>query len=391
MYTTAARICALRPKALAGYWVPDRLAALVASRADAPVNDLPEEEVLLCVSGRWAMPDLDRDLDVREALVEAATDHVVAAHLPRAWAEYFLSTGELHESVQVRRLPQRVLYRYPWDVLAFMKQTIREDILSTRLEGARVPADVADVCGDHAVDVHASATVGPRTVFDAAEGPILVHEQAVIRPGCVICGPCAIGPGATVVDRAHIKPNTVIGPGCKVGGEVGTTIFQGHSNKAHEGHIGDSWVGKWVNLGAGTTVSNLLNTYGEVTMRIEPEGPRQRTGLTFLGAVIGDHVKTAICTRIMTGSVIGTGAMIATTVPPPASVRRFAWITDDGERTFRLDKFLEVCTRMMARRDRKPSAAYRDAIVALHGESVASKRQDAALGRGEGMTSAEPS
>jgi UDP-N-acetylglucosamine diphosphorylase/glucosamine-1-phosphate N-acetyltransferase len=214
------------------------------------------------------------------------------------------------------------------------------------------------------VDIRAS--VGPNVVFDAEAGPIIVHRDAVIRPNCVLCGPCSIGPGSVVVDRAHIRANTVIGPVCRVGGEVGGTIFQGYANKSHEGHLGDSWVGKWANLGAGTTNSNLLNTYGEVAVRLEPGGSFHRTGQTFLGAIIGDHVKTAILTRLMTGVVLGTGAMIASSKPPPPAVRRFAWLTDDGERTYRFDKFIEVARAVMARRGKTPRPEYLAAIEALY-------------------------
>src|SRR5688572_22188964 len=89
MYLTAGRIAAHRPKALAGYWVPQRLRPLVAERADAPVNSLPNEEVLLCINGRWAMPDPSMHLGVGEAVIEKATGHVIAAALRRADAEYF--------------------------------------------------------------------------------------------------------------------------------------------------------------------------------------------------------------------------------------------------------------------------------------------------------------
>jgi bifunctional N-acetylglucosamine-1-phosphate-uridyltransferase/glucosamine-1-phosphate-acetyltransferase GlmU-like protein len=182
----------------------------------------------------------------------------------------------------------------------------------------------------------------------------------------VLCGPCSIGPGSTVLDRALLKAHTVIGPMCKVAGEVGATIFQGYANKAHDGHLGDSWVGKWVNLGAGTINSNLLNTYGEITSRAEPDGPRHHTGLTFFGTIFGDHVKTAINTRIMTGAVIGTGAMIATTAAPPTIVRRFAWLTDDGEKTYRFNKFVEVMEAMMMRRGVEPNEAYMSALKELY-------------------------
>ena len=370
MFTTAGRIAAHRPKTLAGYWAPQRLRALVAERANAPVNVLPNEEVLHCVNGRWSMPDASLNLGVGEALIEQATGHLIAAVLRRADAEYFLNTGQLHERVQTQTFDRRVLYKFPWDILLSIKQTIAHDILSVPLTDESIADDVAATLGQHPIEIHSSARIFPGVVLDAEQGPIMIHERAVIRPGSVICGPCSIGADSMIIDRALIKPYTAIGPFCKVGGEVGAAIFQGFSNKSHDGHLGDSWIGKWVNLGAGTTNSNLLNTYGEVTMRLEPDGPRMRTGMQFLGAIIGDHVKTAICTRIMTGSVLGTGAMIATTAPPPTTVPRFAWLTDEGCRQYKLEKFIEVAEAMMARRHVQPSEAYVGMLLDLHGRMV---------------------
>ena len=240
------------------------------------------------------------------------------------------------------------------------------DIEAVRILDAKVPSDEATVVGPHPVEVHRSAKLYPNVVLDAERGPIAIHERAVIRPGAIISGPCSIGRDSVIIDHASVKPNTVIGPMCKIGGEVGETIFQGYSNKAHDGHLGGSWVGKWVNFGAGTVNSNLLNTYGEVSMRLEPDGPMSRTGLTYLGAVVGDHVKFAIGTRIMTGTVVGTGAMIATTNPPPTTVRRFAWLTDTGESVFRFDKFMDTVVKVMTRRDQVPSRAYEQALRDLH-------------------------
>jgi len=160
---------------------------------------------------------------------------------------------------------------------------------------------------------------------------------------------------------------------CKVAGEVGGTIFQGFANKAHDGHLGDSYVGEWVNIGAGTTNSNLLNTYGEVTMRIRPGGRTERTGMQFLGTIFGDHAKLAIGMRLMTGTVIGTGAMLATTAPPSTCVPPFAWATDGGERIYRLNKFLDVARQMMTRRDVELSEAMIERLTSLHPESAGSR------------------
>ncbi|TVQ52448.1 MAG: hypothetical protein EA377_10250 [Phycisphaerales bacterium] len=359
MLTTAGRIKQSRPKQLAGYWVPSHLRAAVADRADAPVNALADDdETLLCVNGRWSVPEDDLTPEVGHALIESETRDVIIAHLRRADAEFFLTSGELPERAQVKDHADRVLFRYPWDIIGLAWRTIPHDIFRTRMLEAGVPGANIDTMGDHPIEIHDSARIAPHVVLDASQGPIVIHERAAIRPGAVLCGPCSVGRDATVIDRAHIKSNTVIGPHCKVGGEVGATIFQGYSNKAHDGHLGDSWVGKWVNFGAGTTNSNLLNTYGEVAMRLEPDGPRRRSGLNFLGTIVGDHAKFAIGTRIMTGTVIGTGAMIATSVPPPTTVKRFAWLTDDGERVYRYDKFVEVVRAVMERRRKAPSEAY---------------------------------
>lgn len=368
--------------AAAGYWTPPHLAPLVAERAGAPVNRLPGGESFLLANGRWMLagcgggsggrPDASQQLHVGEALIEAESEDVILAHLSRSDAERFLQTRELPDALRTHVHPERVLIQYPWDVIAWMKQALPRDILATRLPGARLVSDSATIVGHHPIDVDRTAKIYPNVTLDAEHGPILIDAGAVIRPGCVLVGPCAVLADSTIIDRAFIKANTVIGPQCKIAGEVGGTIFQGCSNKAHDGHLGDCWVGKWVNFGAGTTNSNLLNTYGEVTMRLEHDGPRLRTGLQFLGAIVGDHAKFAICTRIMTGSVIGTGAMIATTQPPPTTVKRFAWLTDgpQGERSFRLDKFLDIAKTVMERRKVTPSAAYVKTVGALHANSV---------------------
>lgn len=366
MLTTAGRIAAHKPKSLAGYWVAENMKDMVAERANAPVNHLPNEEIVYCINGRWAMPDPKLKLEVGQAVIEKASGHVVAAMLRRADAQYFLETNQLHERVSIEELDERLLYKYPWDVLTILNEAITYDISLVRMLDAVVPSEKAIIIGQHPVEVHVESKIYPNVVLDAEQGPIAINERAVIRPNAVICGPCSIGRGSTIADGALIKSNTVIGPMCKVGGEVGGTIFQGYSNKGHHGFLGDSWVGKWVNFGAGTTNSNLLNTYGEVVMRLSPKGRMHKTGMTFLGAFVGDHVKFAINTRLMTGTVIGTGSMIATTAAPPGAVNRFAWLTDRGEQTFRFEKFLETAKAMMKRRDREPSEAYIKVMRDLH-------------------------
>jgi hypothetical protein len=114
-----------------------------------------------------------------------------------------------------------------------------------------------------------------------------------------------------------------LGPYSRVAGEISTTIFLGLSNKQHYGFLGHAYVGEWVNLGAGTTNSNLKNTYGAVKVWVD--GAVQDSGQTFLGSAIGDHTKTAIGTVLNTGSVIGVASNVFGHGFPPIFIPSFSW------------------------------------------------------------------
>jgi hypothetical protein len=127
---------------------------------------------------------------------------------------------------------------------------------------------------------------------------------------------------------------------------MSVTVMTGHANKGHDGFVGHSVLGRWVNLGASTVTSNLKNTYGTVQLWT-PEGPRD-TGLQFLGTLFGDHAKTGIGTRLTTGSVVGAGANVVVNGVVPKLVPPFAW--GESGATYDLDRFVKSAERMMARR-----------------------------------------
>lgn len=344
-------------------------ADLTREQCRLPVNEPPTDVAsVLLVNGRCPLlPEAALRLGVGEALVEGSTSHLVAARV---------APGDVRKVLDAKTLTPaqvcdgRVLLARPWHVRSFRDACLSHDLnLIARViagVGTRLPAPAVAV-GDRPVVIAHTSTVLPGVVLDAEHGAIVIDEHAVIRPGAILIGPCYVGPHSTVLERATIRPGTAIGPWCKVNGEVGGTIFQGFANKAHDGYLGDSWVGEWVNLGAGTTNSNLLNTYAETIARATLGGKHERTGEQFLGAVIGDHVKTAICTRIMTASILGTGGMHATTEPVSGTTERFTWATDEGTRSYRADKFLEVMQAAMARRKVHPSPAYVSRVRALLG------------------------
>jgi hypothetical protein len=113
-------------------------------------------------------------------------------------------------------------------------------------------------------------------------------------------------------------------------------------------------VGKWVNLGSGTTTSNLKNTYGEIRARI---GTREiPSGRQFLGAVIGDHSKTAILSRLSAGAYLGFFSMLDAIVTSSLYVPSFTFHKGDGPEPYQMDKAIEVTKRVYARRDREFNA-----------------------------------
>jgi hypothetical protein len=149
---------------------------------------------------------------------------------------------------------------------------------------------------------------------------------------------------------SFIRPGTSVGPNCRVGGEVSNSIFVANSNKGHDGFVGDSYIGEWVNFGAGTNTSNLKNTYGQIRVRI---GHKEiQTDRRFLGALVGDHSKTGIGTRLTSGSYVGFCSMIAASGIPSSFTSSFSFVTDKGTERYRLDKAREVMSQVYARRGR---------------------------------------
>lgn len=258
-----------------------------------------------------------------------------------------------------------------WDYIRWLPAQLEDDIMRLArgaLGGGaaqtpfEAPPPHAVVLGEFPVCVLAGATVEPHVVFDATAGPILVDRKATVQAFTRVVGPCFIGAGSTIVG-GDIRASA-IGPVCKVRGEVSNSILVGYSNKGHEGFVGHSCIGEWVNLGAGTTTSNLKNTYGTVSL-LTPSGMRE-TGMQFLGTLFGDHAKTGIGVRLTTGTILGAGANVYGAQMPPKLVPPFAW----GERapyaTYELEKFITVAERVMARRSVALSAAMRASLATAH-------------------------
>lgn len=236
--------------------------------------------------------------------------------------------------------------REVWDLVGDLSAQLIEDIplLGSALSGAAV--ENATIIGKHQVFCETGVAIEPFVVLDASDGPILIRRGATIASFSRIVGPCYIGEDTHIIGDA-IRACS-IGNVCKVRGEISSTVIVGHSNKGHTGFVGSSCIGRWVNLGAGTTTSNLKNTYGTVQLQT-PQGSVD-TGLQFLGSLIGDHAKTGIGTMLTTGCVIGAGANFYGARVSPKRIPPFAWGESEPYARYDVVKFLQVAERMMARR-----------------------------------------
>jgi UDP-N-acetylglucosamine diphosphorylase/glucosamine-1-phosphate N-acetyltransferase len=249
---------------------------------------------------------------------------------------------ERGEALEVEGL----LLRGAYDLVTALERLLADDCADFRAAPLSAIPERSIVLGDPANVLSLGATIEPGVVFDVRQGSVVMEEGSEIRHGTRLEGPLYVG-GGTRVLGGHIR-HSVLGPECRVHGEVASSVFLGYANKSHDGFVGHSVIGQWVNLGAGTTTSNLKNTYGLVRLEVNRE--RIETGRLNLGTLFGDHAKTAIGTMLATGTVVSTGANVFGTPTPPRHVPPFAW-GGEGDKRFTEEGFLRVAERVMERRN----------------------------------------
>lgn len=205
------------------------------------------------------------------------------------------------------------------------------------------------VIGKHTVFLEEGAEVYG-TILNTQNGPIYIGKNALVMEGVLIRGPFALGDSAVVKMGAKIYGPSVVGPFCKVGGELNNVNLHSYSNKGHDGYLGNAVIGQWCNLGANTTNSNLKNTLEEVRMYSYRTGRFEPTGLQFCGLVMGDHSKTAIGTLFNTGTVVGFSSNVFSNGFPRNFIPSFKWGGAQGLSTYPLEKAKRTAEEMMKRR-----------------------------------------
>jgi UDP-N-acetylglucosamine diphosphorylase/glucosamine-1-phosphate N-acetyltransferase len=289
-------------------------------------------------------------LPVEDALLIDET--VVAVRLREALPAAEFSDGDvdlatLVPAAGVRKSLQGGWWAHDvWDYVRHLVPMLEHDIPLLGASMSRELPPGAYRVGQQPIFIEEGAVVEPAVCFDVTAGPVLLRAGSHVLAFTRLVGPLYVGEGSTV--SADKVGASSIGDTCKVHGEVSNAIFTGHANKGHDGFVGHSILGRWVNLGAGTITSNLKNTYGTVQLWT-PDGIRE-TGLQFLGTLFGDHAKSGIGLTLTTGCVLGAGANVYGSRMPPKTVAPFSWGEAGSFSDYRADKFLDVAERMMARR-----------------------------------------
>ena len=208
--------------------------------------------------------------------------------------------------------PKINCWEYLWDFIGENAEYIKRDFNAVFYDKDNYfeTEPGTTVINPYNVWIGEGTIIKPGVVIDATDGPVILDENVTIMPNAVIIGPAYIGKGSTIKIGAKIYEGTSIGPKCKVGGEVEETIFQGYSNKQHDGFLGHSYLGEWVNIGADTNNSDLKNNYKTVSVFFYPTKKEIDSKSQFVGTFIGDHSKTGINSTINTGTVIGIGCSL---------------------------------------------------------------------------------
>ena len=227
---------------------------------------------------------------------------------------------------------------YPWQIFQFNDRALREDFaLITAGRKSKTISKTNKLTKPSQIFIESGATL-EHCILNAADGPIYIGKNAVVMEGCLLRGPLAICEGAIVKMGTKIYGGTTVGPFCTVGGEIKNSVLFGFSNKAHDGYLGDSVLGEWCNLGAGTSNSNVKNTAGEVKYCVDADKKQISAGNKG-GLLMGDYSKAAINTSFNTGTVVGVCCNVFATGLTPKLITNFSWGAD-GITKYKLDKAL---------------------------------------------------
>ena len=370
-----------------GFWVRPALAALwKLEQPHQPVNDGDwlRRAATVWINGRW-LPAPEVHIDSQVPHVGVVGKQIAYAVLPEGIVPATEALDAfLNEWKQ--RLPngavKGTMLDFLWDAIHHNGDTLRMDAnwFRSKHKPRPLPEQVAIQGPFEQFIVADNATIEPFVFADTRKGPVMIDHGAIIHAFSRLEGPCYVGKDSWIVG-AKLRQDSTIGPWCRVGGEVEGSIVQGFSNKYHEGFLGHSYLGEWVNLAAATQTSDLRNDYGEI--KVTMHGQRMATGHMKVGSFIGDHSKTGLAALLNTGTIVGafagllpSGSLLPTSIPSFCLVQ-----SNQLQEQWDLRKLFQTASRVMQRRDTTLTEVHKDFYYSLF--ETTAKARELALREGE--------
>ncbi len=352
------KIISVAPENEVILWVRDYLKDLCSKKFNYKINDeeFLKDDVLI-INGRWLI-DRNFIFNLNEEKLYLSKGEIVYGivkkeNINKYWngnIDEFLKniSGNLKSEET-----DFIIINYPWNLIHHNSNMIKFEFEKMNKKGILGKfSEKATIYGSEKdVYVAKTAEIYPFVVIDSSDGPVYIDEGVKIFPFSVIIGPSYIGEKTQIMPGAKIREGNSIGPVCRVGGEVEESIFHSYSNKYHDGFIGHSYIGEFVNLGALTTNSDLKNDYSNVSVYLN--GKSTDTGELKVGSFIGDHTKTSIGTLFNTGTVVGIMCNITADNILPKYFPSFVWFVNGKfMKGYGVEYSLQTARISMERRNR---------------------------------------
>ena len=271
------------------------------------------------------------------------------------------TVGPTDENVNLVNTDDMKTLHHPWQIFQFNNWALRKDFEMITAGRASQPISSTNkIINSKNIFLEVGAVV-EYSILNAAEGPIYIGKNAQVMEGCMIRGAFALCEGAVIKMGAKIYGATTIGPYCTAAGEIKNSVMFGYSNKAHDGYLGDSVIGEWCNLGAGTTNSNVKNTAGDVKVWSNANTDYLNVGLR-CGLMMGDYSRCAINTSFNTGTVVGVCCNIFSEHFPPKFVNDFTW----GKERYTFAKILQDISNWKRLKGHVPTVQEQDILKNLY-------------------------
>jgi UDP-N-acetylglucosamine diphosphorylase/glucosamine-1-phosphate N-acetyltransferase len=345
-----------------GVWCRPLLRDVVALNTGLATNEILGENTSLLLNGRAIWKKIPK-VESQEGSwigVVGERERIVCIHATSDLAGKLTSEVMLDESrlrLLLHGIPRKdlsddvTLATWPWDLVNANSEFLFEDGRNTDLGFGQNLGSVDQgsyLLNKESIHIGGGSRVRPCAVIDAESGPVWIGRNVSIFPHTYVQGPAFIGDGCVLQPGTVVRGGNTLGPVCKVGGEIEGSVVQGYSNKQHDGFLGHSYLGSWINIAADCVNSDLKNTYG--TVRVEMNGNTVDTGETFVGMFVGDYSKAGINVSFPTGSVVGFCSNVFASISPKY-VPSFAWINGDQTDRYDVEKGLDLARKVMARRN----------------------------------------